>query len=195
MIQWSDSYSVHNARIDKQHQKLFDMATRAYNMAHKQITPNEMKEILMEFFEYIKEHFRDEEIYMQAIDYPDLEQHKRIHTEITKTMISLIKDIKTLNEMKEKLQVIAKNWLLEHILKEDMKYERYRRSLLIASMPESGDHFSKVVENEMHTKEYHYFCSCPNKIHDVPYDVHQKILNGAKFRCKQCKQEIIYLKR
>ncbi|EHN6902193.1 hypothetical protein KJK83_000849 [Campylobacter jejuni] len=46
-------------------------------------------------------------------------------------MIKIIKNAKTTNDLKEKLYIVSRKWLLEHILYEDMKVERYRMTSLI----------------------------------------------------------------
>ncbi|EEO26224.1 bacteriohemerythrin [Helicobacter winghamensis] len=185
MIEWSDSYSVHNAHIDTQHKKLFDLAKQAYIMLNHQVTPDEIRTILAEFCNYIKEHFNDEEQYMEKIGYPDIVNHKKIHNELTKSLVMLIKNVKNVNDMKEKLHIIAKKWLLEHILKEDMKIERFRRSMLTGQDPEITE-----GEIELATEVYYYGCACSGKLHDVPLDIHRRIEKGEKFRCKTCKQDI-----
>lgn len=187
MIEWDNSYSIHNAHIDAQHKQLFNLAKQAYVMLNRRVTSEEIREMLLGFFNYINEHFRDEEQYMEKIGYPDLEKHKKIHSEITKSLVTLIKNVKNINDMKEKLHIIAKKWLLEHILKEDMQIEHFRRSMLIA---ENGDSKASDV-CELPTNEiYYYACDCEGKIHDVPLDIHRRIERGERFRCKTCKEDI-----
>lgn len=185
MIEWNDSYSVHNALIDAQHKKLFELAKQAYFMLNHQVTPDEIREVLAEFCSYIKEHFDDEEKYMEKIGYPDIANHKKIHNELTNSLVTLIKNVKNVNEMKEKLHIVAKKWLLEHILKEDMKIEKFRRSMIAGLNAGPIEGGIEPVE-EM----YYYGCSCSGKLHDVPPDIHRRIEKGEKFRCKTCKQDI-----
>ncbi|MBX7490211.1 bacteriohemerythrin [Helicobacter turcicus] len=185
MIEWSDSYSVHNAHIDAQHKKLFELAKQAYIMLNHQVTPGEIREILAEFCNYIKEHFSDEEQYMEKIGYPEIANHKKIHNELTKSLVMLIKNVKNVNDMKEKLHIIAKKWLLDHILKEDMKIEKFRRSMLTGQNSETTEEGIEVA-----AEVYYYGCSCSGKLHDVPLDIHRRIQKGEKFRCKACKQDI-----
>ncbi len=52
-------------------------------------------------------------------------------------MSYLIQNIKTTNDLKEKLYTVSKKLLLEHILYEDMKVEQYRSSSL-ASEDDGG---------------------------------------------------------
>ena len=64
---------------------------------------------------------------MESINYPELEPHRKIHKEIIKSMVHLIGSIKTTNDLKERLYLISKQWLLEHILFEDMKISEFVR--------------------------------------------------------------------
>ncbi|ECQ5782963.1 chemotaxis protein, partial [Campylobacter jejuni] len=38
---------------------------------------DEIKNLLAEFFNYMKDHFYEEERYMELIKYPDIETHKK----------------------------------------------------------------------------------------------------------------------
>lgn len=111
-------------------------------------------------------------------------------------MINLIKNIKSTNDLKEKLYVVAKKWLLEHILYEDMKVEQWRRTLLST---EDDDEVTFEVDQEEKDDEkaiYLYSCECMGTIHDVPFGVHQKIQNkGVNFKCKKCKKVIQFYKK
>ena len=99
MIEWDNSYSIHNAHIDAQHKQLFDLAKQAYVMLNRRVTPEEIREMLLGFFNYIKEHFHDEEQYMEKIGYPNLEEHRKIHNEITKSLVTLIKNVKNVPQI------------------------------------------------------------------------------------------------
>ncbi|EOI1796739.1 hemerythrin family protein, partial [Campylobacter jejuni] len=155
-----------------------------------------VKALLAEFFNYMKDHFNDEEKYMKLIGYPDLEEHKRIHKEIIQSMIDLIKNIKSTNDLKEKLYTVSKKWLLEHILYEDMKVEQYRRSSL-ASEDDGEVSFEEVKEEkDDENAVYLYTCECVGQMHDVPFGIHEKIkLQGKKFKCKKCKEAIQFYKK
>ncbi|EAH9680977.1 bacteriohemerythrin [Campylobacter coli] len=193
---WDSSFSVHNAKIDDQHKKLFELAAKVEIVSDRSVSKNEVKELLAEFFNYMKDHFNDEEKYMQLIAYPAFEEHKKIHKEIIQTMINLIKDIKSTNDLKEKLYIIAKKWLLEHILYEDMKVEKWRSSSLATD--EGKDVSFEAADDSDNDKPqfYLYKCNCPGKVHDVPYGIHQKIeLQGHKFTCKICKQAITFFQK
>lgn len=54
----------------------------------------------------MKEHFHDEEEFMQEIQYPRLYEHKQMHKNIIHEMFQLIQNIKSTNDLKEKLYSI-----------------------------------------------------------------------------------------
>ncbi|RAX58197.1 hypothetical protein CCZ01_03745 [Helicobacter monodelphidis] len=123
---WDDSFSVHNEKIDEQHKKLFELAGYAYICADRKISRAEIRELLSGFFNYMKEHFQDEENYMRSIGYPLLKEHQELHRQIVSGLAEMVQNIANTNDLKEKLGIVAKNWLLQHILKEDMQIEQYR---------------------------------------------------------------------
>lgn len=190
---WSDNYSIGNVRVDNQHKKLFELATKAYTMENKYISKDEMKRVLAEFFDYMKYHFDDEEIFMKSINYPRLEEHAKIHKSIIESMIKLITEIHNVNEMKEQLVIIAKKWLLEHILQEDMKIGAFIKSNAFDSqkIQQISPNFNEISPQK---QEFLYKCACDGKIHTLSQEIHQKIINGAKFKCKKCGEILVFCK-
>ncbi|EAI3785403.1 bacteriohemerythrin [Campylobacter jejuni] len=191
---WDKTFSVHNAKIDEQHKKLFELAGKVEYLIDKPVYKDEIKNLLAEFFNYMKDHFYEEERYMEPIKYPDIETHKKIHKHIIQSMIELIKNIKSTNDLKEKLYLAVKKWLLEHILYEDMKVEQYRRSSL-ASEDDKEVSFEEEGDEELENAVYLYICKCSGAIHDVPFGIHEKIkLQGKKFKCKKCREALEFYK-
>ncbi|ECQ6819939.1 TPA: hemerythrin family non-heme iron protein, partial [Campylobacter jejuni] len=61
LITWNEKYSIHDTMIDIQHQKLFELASKVESAVYKFVKREELKEILTELFNYMKEHFDNEE--------------------------------------------------------------------------------------------------------------------------------------
>ncbi|MCR8698485.1 bacteriohemerythrin [Campylobacter sp. LMG 7929] len=180
---WCDKYSIHNEEIDKQHQKLFELAANVEMISDKPIHKGQIKFLLADFFNYMKEHFAEEEKYMAKIGYPELANHQKIHKSIIQSMIDLIQNLKSTNDLKEKLNIIASKWLLEHILREDMKIEKWHQAQL--SKKNKNTNLGELQEF------YEYICSCTDKIHKVPYEIHQKIqTTNTNYKCKACQEAV-----
>lgn len=125
-IIWSDDYKLGLDIVDAQHKHLFMLVNRLY--ALKDENPNikeEIKQILYDFSNYMKTHFKDEEDYMHSIGYPDIEKHKAHHDKLIEMLAKLIQTPAKLTIVKTKMRLIAKKALIEHITKEDMKIKLY----------------------------------------------------------------------
>ncbi|MBD5166287.1 MAG: hemerythrin family protein [Helicobacter sp.] len=194
---WDDSFSVHNEKIDEQHKKLFELANYAYICADRHISGAEIRQLLQGFFEYMNEHFQSEEAYMRSIGYPRLEAHHKIHEEIVEGFKEITKGTPNVIELKEKLGIIAKNWLLQHILQEDMLIERYRaKAEAEGTLKIIPEEIEIVVPKapEINASKAQYTCGCEGKKHVLTPLVHKKIQDGKAFNCKICKQPLKFEK-
>lgn len=201
---WEDSFSIHNDTIDNQHKKLFQLAHKAYMMDIKGTNRTEIKNILAEFFDYMKEHFADEESYMQKVGYPDLERHKILHKTIIEELSKTILTIKNVYDMREHLKVVAHDWLLGHILHEDMRIKEFRAKPFVKLQPLKGiddtpsesdsardDESEGELEEVAPDERFSYMCGCEGKIHKISPEIHAKIQNKEKFfKCSKCKEFI-----
>ncbi len=123
-VPWSNEYKVGISSIDAQHKKLFDLVNALYEINDDNMK-EELRNILYAFSDYMKIHFKDEEDYMLSIDYPKLEEHKKIHQDIIKRLSKVIHTPAKLNVIKSKMRVIAKRLLVDHILNEDVKIKEF----------------------------------------------------------------------
>lgn len=128
-IMWDDSYSVGNDAIDAQHKEWIAIYNRL-DHAILNASPGDLskvrEEILQAMMKYASYHFRQEEQYMQEMGYPDVVAHKRVHTDFDDQLYNYHRMVRhgelVLNS---ELITIIKNWLLNHILKVDMKYKAF----------------------------------------------------------------------
>ncbi len=193
---WEDNFSVHNEDIDSQHKILFALAHKAYQMERTHTSRLQIKQVLTELFEYMKTHFTDEEKYMEQIGYPKLAEHKNLHKYIVRELTGMIKTIHSANDMKEKLKIISQEWLLQHILQEDMQIEKFRVAEAVKNIhqpkaTEKATVFTQKENKEEKQTQFEYVCLCPNKTHILSEAFHNKVQNrGAIFKCKICMQPI-----
>lgn len=121
-LSWKNDYKIKNELIDGEHKKLFEIAIKALNYHNTDIKEH-IKLTINELYVYMKEHFEHEEEYMKSINYPDYEQHCKIHEQIIEQMNSFIKTLPKLKieEFERKLIEYMDIWLINHILYEDRK--------------------------------------------------------------------------
>lgn len=131
IFQWTKSISVGNDIIDAQHQRLLSQINKIVDAVTLGANSKELHEVISFFDEYIKEHFSYEEAYMKNINYPDIEEHIKKHHDFIMNY-NKFKEEFDQNFDKEKLtmeiEVYIGNWWIDHIGKEDKKYQLFLES-------------------------------------------------------------------
>ncbi len=120
-IPWDDRYSLGIEMIDTQHKKLFYLVNKLYDLEDGHDNREELRVILYEFSDYMKTHFGDEEEYMLSINYPLLEEHKELHSDIIENLSQIVHTPAKLPIIQTKMRVVAKRVLVDHIMHEDSK--------------------------------------------------------------------------
>ncbi|AHJ13862.1 bacteriohemerythrin [Sulfurospirillum multivorans] len=131
-IEWNEKFSLHHALLDKQHQELFDLANAVQALDPDKTDKAELGKLFKEFFDYMAKHFKEEEAYMQSLEYPLLEKHKKFHESIIEGMTKILKEKKGIEDLQKSMKMIAKKWLVEHILENDLKIEKWRKSITVS---------------------------------------------------------------
>ena len=126
MIKWREDYNLGISKIDEQHQKLFEICDRAYQLLKNDIyldKYDKIVEILHELKDYTVYHFKSEEEYMSTIGYRKLLQHKVYHNDFIEKInnIDLNKIDEQQNQVIMELLYFIVRWIEQHILTEDKK--------------------------------------------------------------------------
>lgn len=131
-IKWTPDLSVGVKHIDNQHKIWFEKANALFEAGREQRAKEYINQMIDFLDEYTKEHFRDEEAYMEEINYPELNAQKRAHASFVNDLAKLKSDY---NESGGNLRVILNankmviNWLTNHIRIMDKKIGEYVRTL------------------------------------------------------------------
>lgn len=129
-MEWKKEYEVGVEEIDQQHKKLVNLV----NLYKKHLSDDkvdsykEIGEILVYLVNYSSFHFAAEEALMDSINYPGLDEHRKIHKEL----IAKIKDVLIKMKNKESYTKIEfyyflMSWVNDHILDEDIKIGTFCR--------------------------------------------------------------------
>jgi hemerythrin len=111
--------------IDSEHARLFELANEAYQLMQDQYTPDKydyIVGILNSLRDYAKQHFSDEETYMESIQYKKLFTQKIEHQAFITKLEEINLDTIDENQEKAILDLLAflNEWLIQHILEKDM---------------------------------------------------------------------------
>ncbi|MCC2111891.1 MAG: hemerythrin family protein [Hyphomicrobiales bacterium] len=126
-ITWRAEMSVGDTFIDEDHRHLIEIVN-LYEQAVKNRDPQKLEECFEELMHYAAEHFAREERVMAAIDYPELAHHAESHKRLAKTITDIHEAVASGKKGVIKLSqinTILHDWIVDHILKEDMALKPY----------------------------------------------------------------------
>ncbi len=121
---FTEKYFTGVELIDEEHKKLFEIIAEAKELIEAQLLHDKYDKIvniLDQLRDYTKEHFRDEEEYMERMQYSRLDAQKRAHEAFVEklTEINLEEVDDNQQEYLEGLIDYLLGWLINHILKSD----------------------------------------------------------------------------
>ncbi len=130
LIEWNDKdFSVGHPKADEQHKKLVDIINRLHDALISAKEQDYKYTLFKEIQDYTEVHFSYEEKLMEEIDYPYLQKHKEMHFIFKTTILEQgQKPFKGEPIMISQVMSQLKNWLTDHILKEDRKIVGYLSS-------------------------------------------------------------------
>jgi len=129
IISWNDTLSVRVKEIDIQHQRLVELVNKLHDSMKAGKGNDVLGPILSDLVKYTVFHFSTEEKYFQKFGYPEFQQHKKQHDDLT----NKAKALKTSFEQGKQtisIEVLTflKDWLSGHILGSDKKYGPFLNS-------------------------------------------------------------------
>jgi hemerythrin len=131
-LEWNDEMSLKIAELDEQHKEWI----KIHNRLHDVLTRGAYREVekialetLLAMQDYTRMHFKFEEEYMQKIDFPELIEHRRIHRDFDNRIYQFYRDMMNGDMvLNSAIMKTIKNWLVDHIMKEDKKIRHFLES-------------------------------------------------------------------
>jgi hemerythrin len=130
-VLWRDEMSVGNDMVDKDHRYLFCLI----NTIELALKSDENKDIvgptLDQLHFYTKDHFLREETLMLKINYPKYLEQKKMHGMLVAQLdeirerVNIEAENPDMDSILSDLMALLRNWLLDHVLKEDMQMKHY----------------------------------------------------------------------
>ncbi|ENV8235952.1 bacteriohemerythrin [Campylobacter jejuni] len=202
-VKWSRDFSIKNIHLDKQHEIIFEITNLANDLALKVQENNtqykdDLKQILAKLFQYIKIHFKDEEKFMESIDFPLIEEHKESHQILIKKTKELLEHSDDIVKMSQELSTLTKNWILDHFANEDLWIANFtKKALHLQEIHYNLEQYIKLksIRQDLKTeKTYDYVCNCYLHTHAVPQTIHEELVNKENtLKCEKCGQNLVHL--
>jgi hemerythrin len=126
MLKWSSEYLVNHPEIDQEHQSLFELLNRFYQGLSDGSPKEKLANLIKGLIDYAKIHFSNEEAYMQSINFPKLDAHRKEHEAFLKKASEFYEKYKD-GKLILSLEVtnFIKTWISHHIMTEDRQYAEF----------------------------------------------------------------------
>jgi hemerythrin len=128
---WKDEYSVSNSAIDLQHQQIIRLLNSVFDLIKNGGSVAQLNNLLDDLQLYAETHFKFEEKMMEMAGFPELKEHAAVHKTMADRTAAMGRTHRTsINEiMPQDVLAFLKEWWLNHILIDDMKYAPYVSNL------------------------------------------------------------------
>lgn len=123
LIEWGPNYKIGINEIDDQHKVLVDIINKLYAAFGSHKNKKEIKKNLKELIDYTVYHFGNEEEYFRKFGYRDTPRHVEQHQKFVDRVKKFAQEFES-GDSTVSLDIInfLKDWLINHILKVDVKY-------------------------------------------------------------------------
>lgn len=125
LVTWDESYSLELPEIDAQHRTLLELINNLWQAIVTQTSAAQLLPHVEALEHYTQMHFAEEEQFMQASNYPRLEEHCVAH----RSFVQRIADEKTVlldgGFIRLDLVRFLNEWLVKHILVVDRDYAAF----------------------------------------------------------------------
>jgi len=126
LIKWRDSYSVGVDKFDQEHMLLVELINEMFTIVRDKGDVTTLTDAVEKLVDYTRDHFSDEEEALEKVNYPKLEEHKEIHANLLEQVVEFQKQIAAEGkDLRTDLYKFLRDWLINHILDEDMQYSEY----------------------------------------------------------------------
>lgn len=126
--QYSSAIELGVESIDNQHKALMEKANQLNQQIVSQDKEKNSSEAARFLAQYIIEHISEEEAFMREIDYPQYQQHQKMHEAFIRKIESQLKlyDAEAPGEADFfKLSMLFNDWIVEHIQYADRALAQY----------------------------------------------------------------------
>jgi hemerythrin len=128
-LQWREQLSVGNDLIDADHQRLIEIINLA-DHSLRTVNRAELVTALDQLFKYSQVHFGLEEKIAAAVGYPNVSQIHASHESLLEKLTQLTQQIgaKWDATAAEHFGAFLREWLINHVIKEDMLLKPYLKT-------------------------------------------------------------------
>ena len=130
-ISWKPDYSIGVNRIDEQHKELFRIINNLGNALWDGAGKDAVGDTLKFLTDYVVEHFKTEEEYMQDTSFPGFDEHKKAHDDFVGEVKEFVSHFETKNlATSVTIRIFSRlgDWTRDHVRGPDQEMGKFLSS-------------------------------------------------------------------
>lgn len=133
IVEWQSAYEIGIPKIDEQHRKLIGFMNKLARVTDDGSDQAVVEEVLLDLIGYVRYHFAEEEQLMAENRYAEIDRHADLHMEFTLKVASMFRQYSEGSGLSAlTLLSFLKTYLIEHILREDIRLKVLANRQLVA---------------------------------------------------------------
>ncbi len=128
-IVWNENNNLGIPIIDEQHRGIISSINSLYYFIQSGLADEIIKPTMIVLEQYVKVHFKTEEMLLEEVGYPGIEKHKKLHSGFEKEIGALGEKLFK-DRDSDMILKFLKEWWLNHINIEDKKYAGLARKAM-----------------------------------------------------------------
>lgn len=145
LIEWQPQLSVGIRQFDDDHKKLIALINDLWQANEEREGHTVLDRILGELADYVVYHFQREEELFRRWNFPGEARHRERHQFLTQRVVELRQQLAGQATIAREVFDFLRDWLIKHILGEDMVYASYFRTLGIDDIAAAGQAVPKAA--------------------------------------------------
>jgi len=121
-FEWSEQLSIGITPMDQDHQKIIALMNELDQAHERKATVGEIDRAFKRLADFTRQHFREEEAYMEEIGFTGIGSHKMIHKKLLTNMDQHYQTFKSTSALNDEVFIFLRFWLKSHICGIDRKY-------------------------------------------------------------------------
>jgi methyl-accepting chemotaxis protein/hemerythrin len=126
LVEWTPALSVGVMKFDDEHHRLIDLINQLYSAIQDGSSKKVLEDVLEELLDYTNTHFQGEIAQLAKHNWPDLENHKKLHRFFVDKIVKAKEDLQSGSAMLgPEIIKFLNDWLIGHIQKIDAQYTEF----------------------------------------------------------------------
>lgn len=125
-LEWNNEWNCGDLTIDGQHRELLEIGNKLVFLTVSGAAPQKISEQIDRLLMFVANHFSSEELIIEKLNYPDFEEHQRIHQELLIRTSEISSEyLHEEGQSPISMAFIINDLIMGHLINEDRKFFSY----------------------------------------------------------------------